>query len=198
VAPERRSLPWFQQVLARVTGIVPLESFELRGIPVFVENPKRLVATEAAVERLDESLALIERYQPWRLAHLRRDLKQIRVMRYACRGAYFPSERACMVELTFLGRRDIGAETVASTIIHEGLHARCHRMCDPSLPRDLAREERLCRRAELEFGQALPPEIAAPVVERALASLALADEDVAPAIDWREAQRRIDEIDSRQ
>jgi hypothetical protein len=33
------------------------------------------------------------------------------------------------------------------------------------------------------------------VVERALASLALVDEEVAPAIDWREAQRRTDAVD---
>ena len=207
VAPEKRPLSWLQQTLAKVTGIEPLEIFDLRGIPVLVENPKRLVPTEAAIERLDEALALIERHQPWRLAHLRRDLRQIRVMRYACRGAFFPAERACMVELTFLGRRDIGAETVASTIIHEGMHARVHAFGSSMLgvgsiiqhptPNSRAREERLCRRAELEFGQSLPPEIAAPVVERALASLALEDEDVAPEIDWREAQRRIDDIDSR-
>ena len=208
MAPERRPLPWLQQLIARVAGIEPLEIFELRGIPVLVENPRKLVPTDAAIERLDDALALIERHQPWRLAHLQRDLKQIRVMRYACRGAFFPEHRACMVELTFLGRRDIGAETVASTIIHEGIHARVHAMGSGMLALGptaqspehhalRAREERICRRAELEFGQSLPPEIAGPVIERAAASLALADEDVAPEIDWNEAQRRIDEVDSR-
>ena len=102
-----------------------------------------------------------------------------------------------MVELTFLARRDIGPATVASTIVHEGMHARCDRFCDPDVPRDLAREERICRRSELEFGQALPEEIGAPVVERAQASLALADEDVAPDIDWNEAMRRVQSIDDR-
>jgi len=61
--------------------------------------------------------------------------------------------------------------------------------------RDRAREERLCRRAELEFGLALGPALGAPVVERALASLQLSDTDVAPVVDWGEAQRRIDEVD---
>ena len=187
-------MAWLDNLFQRLTN---QEVFRVRGITTVVANPKQLVPTAAAIERLDEALGLIEKYQPWRLAHLRRDLKHITVMRYACRGAYFPDQRACMVELTFLGRRDIGAETVASTIVHEGIHARCHRMCDPQLPRDRAREERLCRRAELEFGQSLPPDIAGPVVERAMASLALADDDVAPEIDWSEAQRRIDDIDSR-
>lgn len=146
---------------------------------------------------MNDSLALIEQYQPWRLRHLRRDLLAIRVQRYPCRGAYFGGERICMVELTFLARRDIGAETVASTIVHEGIHARCDLFCEPGAPRDRAREERLCRRAELEFGQALPLEIGAAVVDRAQASLALADEDVAPDIDWNEAMRRVADADKR-
>jgi len=57
------------------------------------------------------------------------------------------------------------------------------------------REERICRRAELEFGLALPPELGAPVVERARQSLELADEDVAPVIDWAEALRRQNAVD---
>jgi hypothetical protein len=61
--------------------------------------------------------------------------------------------------------------------------------------RDRAREERLCRRAELEFGESLPSELGAPVIQRAVESLALADQEVAPAIDWSEALRRQDEID---
>jgi hypothetical protein len=61
--------------------------------------------------------------------------------------------------------------------------------------RDAAREERICRRAELDFGLSLPLELGAPVVERARASLELSDEDVAPEIDWAEAQRRQNAID---
>jgi hypothetical protein len=61
--------------------------------------------------------------------------------------------------------------------------------------RDAAREERLCRRAELEFGLSLPPTLGAPVVERAAASLTLADADVAPAIDWNEALARQAAVD---
>jgi hypothetical protein len=75
------------------------------------------------------------------------------------------------------------------------MHARVDRMGVSPYARDRAREERLCRRAELEFGQSLPPELGAPVVERAVESLALADHDVAPAIDWDEALRRQNEID---
>ncbi len=171
------------------------ERYEVRGIAVDVENTRPDIATADVLERLDEALALIETYQPWRLAHLRRDLARIRVARFACRGAFFADDRTCLTELTFLARRDITAAPVASSILHEGMHARVHAM---GVRRDavgLAREERLCRRVELEFGQALPPALGAPVVERALATLQMADADVAPSIDWNVAASRIDAVD---
>ena len=181
-----------QQWLGGKLGIL----HQIRRFTVVVDNTRPDIATPDVLERLDESLELIERYQPWRLRHLQRDLKQIRVVRYPCRGAYFPGERACMVELTFLARRDIGPATVASTIIHEGMHARVHRCGVRDEARDRAHEERICRRAELEFGRSLPPDIGAPVVQRALDSLALDDMDVAPDIDWVEAMRRQTAIDA--
>lgn len=171
-----------------------VEAYDVRGFTVYVNNTRADIQTQDVLERLDESLALIEATQPWRLAHLRRDLDHFIVMRYACRGAFFPQERACMTELTFLARRDITAAPVASSILHEGMHARVHAMCLQS--RDIAREERLCRRVELEFGLALPTALGAPVVERAAASLELADEEVAPTVDWAEAQRRIQAVDA--
>ena len=167
----------------------------LHGIRVVVDNSRPDIATSDVLERLDEALALIARHQPWRLRHLQRDLDEIRVVRFPCRGAWIPGEGACVTELTFLNRRDITAAPVASSIIHEGMHARVDRMGVNRYGRDRAREERLCRRAELEFGQSLSPELGAPVIQRAVESLALADQEVAPAIDWNEALRRQDEID---
>lgn len=169
----------------------------LQGIRVVVDNTRPDIQTPDVIERLDEALALIERYQPWRLRHLQRDLDEIRVVRFPCRGAWIPDEGACVTELTFLNRRDITAAPVASSIVHEGIHARVDRMGVSRYARDRAREERLCRRAELEFGQSLPPDLGAPVVQRALESLALADQEVAPSIDWNEALRRQNEIDRR-
>jgi hypothetical protein len=166
------------------------ERFAIRGVTVTVLNSRPDITTETVVERLDEALGLIEQYQPWRLAHLRRDLTEIRVERFACRGAFIPDERVCITELTFLARRDITAAPVASSILHEGVHARVHAMGVSPINRDRAREERLCRRAELSFGESLPSELGVPVIERALASLQLDDESVAPTIDWAEAARR--------
>jgi hypothetical protein len=172
------------------------ELHHIRGFRVVVENSRPDIETSAVLTRLDEAIGLIEQYQPWRLAHLRHDLTQFWVVRYPCRGAFFPQTRTCMTELTFLARTDITAAPVASSIVHEGIHARVHAMGVRPEGRDSAREERLCRRAELDFGLALPPELGAPVIERAVASLELSDQDVAPVIDWAEAQRRQNAIDS--
>jgi hypothetical protein len=169
---------------------------ELHGFRVVVENGRPDISTDAVLARLDEALALIETHQPWRLRHLRRDLEQIAVVRFPCRGAYLPAQRTCITELTFLARRDISAAPVASSIVHEGMHARAHNMGVRPETRDLAHEERICRRAELDFGLALPPQLGAPVIERARASLELPDEDVAPAVDWSEALRRQAAIDA--
>ena len=192
----------FREFMARLLGSEPASPrdaeqavFQVRGIRVVVQNTRPDIATSDVIERLDEALGLIERYQPWRLRHLQRDVDRIRVVRYPCRGAYLPDERSCMTELTFLARRDISAAPVASSILHEGIHARVDRMGVRREGRDRAREERLCRRAELDFGRALPPELGAPVVERAQESLALADEEVAPVVDWTVAMKRASDVD---
>jgi hypothetical protein len=179
--------------VAPVGGSV--ETHEIRGFRVLVENTRPDISTDEVLARLDDSLGLIERYQPWRLRHLERDLKQFLVARFPCRGAYFPDERTCMTELTFLARRDISPATVASSIVHEGIHARIDLMGVKREDRDRAKEERLCRRAELEFGRALPAELGRPVIERALGTLSLADEEVAPEIDWNEAFDRQHTVD---
>ncbi|MFN9216068.1 MAG: hypothetical protein ACK53A_16320 [Gemmatimonadota bacterium] len=71
-----------------------------------------------------EALALIAAVHPWRLVHLRRDVTEIRVIRFPCRGAYLRDVRAIVCELGFLGRRDLTAAPVAASLLHEGVHAR--------------------------------------------------------------------------
>src|SRR5215213_9863683 len=133
--------------LDRQLGRTPTDQRVVRGFQVVVENSRPDIETSAVVKRLDEALELIERYQPWRLRHLRRDLERFWIVRWPCRGAYFPQTRTCMTELTFLARTDITAAPVASSIVHEGIHARVHAMGVDGETRDMAREERLCRRA---------------------------------------------------
>jgi hypothetical protein len=60
---------------------------------------------------------------------------------------------------------------------------------------DRARQERFCRRAEIEFGQLVPG--GDKVVERAVSTLAQSDDDVAPVYDPVIAAQRIAEVDRR-
>jgi hypothetical protein len=167
----------------------------VRGIPVVVNNTRPDVDTSEVIARLDRTLALIEQYVPHHFRHLKRDFAYIVVERFACRGAYFHQQRACLVELTFTVNPGFSDAEVAATILHEAMHARLHRLGFPLEMEDRARQERFCRRAEIEFGQLVPS--GDRVVARANATLLASDEDVAPVIDPRLAAQRIAEVDRR-
>ena len=193
----------FSSLRARVSGWLAnhiSQQHYVRGFLVVVDNSRADIETSAVLERLDEALALLERYEPRRVRHLQQDLGQILVARYPCRGAYMAESRTCLTELTFLARRDISAAVVASSILHEGTHARVaqfrRRVGGSAREEDRAREERLCRRAEIAFGEALPSGLGAAVVQRARDSLAMDDVGVAPVIDWTVARERINEADN--
>jgi hypothetical protein len=162
------------------------------GLRVVVLNTRPDIATPFVLSRLAAAVSLIEQYQPWRLRHLRRDVTQIRVAAFPSRGAYIAADRTVLTELSFLAREaEFTPAQIASSILHEGVHARVHQMAVhlgfDLARRDMAREERLCRRAEVAFGRALPDALGAPVVARAADALALGDDGVAPEVDWQEA-----------
>ncbi len=171
----------------------PPERLAVRGFPVTIHNSRPDIRTEDVTRRVAAALDLIARYAPGRYHRLRQDLSGFVVKRFACRGAFFPDTRECLVELTFTVNPRHGLPEIAASIIHEGTHARVAAMCGALPSEARAREERLCRRAELEFGLAVPD--GEVVVQRARASLALDDMDVAPAVDWAEAARRVAEVD---
>jgi hypothetical protein len=165
------------------------------GIRVVINNTRPDIDSNDALARLDRTLALIERFVPHHFRHLQRDFAYILVERFACRGAYFHEQRACLVELTFSVNPNFSDAEVAATILHEAMHARLHQFGFPLEMDDRARQERFCRRAEIEFGHLVPG--GERVVERAATTLAGSDEDVAPVIDPRLAAKRIEEVDRR-
>ncbi|MDQ3950257.1 MAG: hypothetical protein M3282_07910, partial [Gemmatimonadota bacterium] len=97
----------------------PTVSRMVRGIRVDVVNTRPDIDTGQVFRRADAVIALVERYQPWRVSHLRRDLAMILVKRFACRGAYFPDIRACLLELTFMANPSFSDAQVAATLVHE-------------------------------------------------------------------------------
>lgn len=183
----------------RITAMRALQGWatekrSLRGIPVTLINTRPDIDSELVFRRLDTALGLIEQYQPRTFAQISQDFASIRVVRYPCRAAFYPDSRTCLVELTFTVNPDFTEAQVASSIVHEGMHARVHAMGE-SDPAQRPDEERMCRQAELEFGMAIPNGEA--IVQRALESLSLDDESVAPVIDWQQAQQAIAHADSR-
>lgn len=174
--------------------LVPaLADLEVRGIRVVVNNTRPDIDTADVLARLDRTLALIEHYVPHHFRHLKRDFAYIVVQRFACRGAYFHEQRACLVELTFTVNPEFSDAEVAATILHEAMHARLHQLGFPLEMEDRARQERFCRRAEIEFGLLVPN--GERVVERAQWTTDQSDEDVAPVIDPNLAAQRIAEVD---
>lgn len=165
----------------------------VRGVDVMVYNTRPDIDAGQVLVRLAAALDLIDRYTPHYGRHLRRDLSGFLVQRYPCRGAYFFETRQCLVELTFCVHPTISEPEIAATILHEAMHARLHTLGFPAEMEDRARQERFCRRAEIEFGRLVPE--GAPVVARAVQTLQLEDAEVAPEIDWRMARQRMDQAD---
>jgi len=166
---------------------------DVRGIPDVIDNTRPDIDTTDVIARLERTLELIERFVPHHFRHLKRDFAYIVVQRFACRGAYFHEQRACLVELTFTVNPDFSDAEVAATILHEAMHARLHQLGFPLEMEDRARQERFCRRAEIEFGLLVP--YGDRVVQRAQWSADQSDEDVAPVIDPELAAQRIAEVD---
>jgi hypothetical protein len=169
------------------------EEYQIHGLPVRILNTRPDIQTDQVLQRLTAALDLVASYAPRTYRRLRTDVAGLVVERFACRGAFLPASRECLVELTFTVNPHHTLPEIAASIVHEATHARVAHWCGTLPPEFRPREERLCRRAELAFGLALPD--GATVVERAQASLALDEHDVAPTVDWREAARRIAEVD---
>ena len=166
----------------------------VHGLPVRIINTRPDIETDEVILRLTAALDLIATYAPRRYRRLRSDLAGFVVQRFACRGAFFPESRECLVELTFTVNPRHGLPEIAASIVHEATHARVARTCRTRSPEQHAREERLCRRAELELGLALSD--GDVVVQRALESLAFGDREVAPVVVWAEAARRVAQVDA--
>jgi hypothetical protein len=191
----RRLLDRLSERLTR-RGEAPLaQQRVVHGLSVRVVNTRPDIQTDQVIQRLTAALDLIATYAPRRYRRLRKDFAGVVVQRFACRGAFFPESRECLVELTFTVSPDHALPEIAASIVHEATHARVARMCRTRSADQHAREERLCRRAELELGLALPD--GGVVLQRARASLALGDREVAPDVDWTEAARRVAEADVR-
>ena len=185
---------WWRDAVDRAKELISTDTQVIRGVTVTVHNTRPDIDTERVYQKLDGALGVIERHQPHRLRRFRHDVRGIVVKRFACRAAFFGTTRECLIELTFAGEGKFSDAQVAASIVHEGVHARLLTMGLSGHPGCEAREERLCRKAELELGLSVPDGQA--VIERALATMTLDDVEVAPNVDWRVAEQRVAEADA--
>jgi hypothetical protein len=154
------------------------------GIPMWITTNGAHGSHDELFARVGAALDLIAAHQPWRLARIRRDVRRIWAHRQpSFRASYRHDAGACVLDTYFVMNHP--AEAVAASIAHEAVHARIARL--PIVRQDRAREERLCRRAEVSLGHALPN--GAAVVARAHAARIASDDEVAPPVDWEEVAR---------
>ncbi len=159
------------------------------GVPVWFLNERADIDNAELESRFGEALALIGRHMPHHLRRLRTDVRCIWVKRWPNRGVFFHDTRIMVIDTTFVVNPTFTRAQVAATILHEGVHARVTAMRVNRRYTSMADEERLCRRAEIAFGELAPG--GAPVVARALEILGMSDTEVAPGIDIVQAEAKL-------
>ena len=162
------------------------------GVEVWFLNERADIDDAQLEARFAEALALIGRYMPRHLRRLRRDVQCIWVKRWPNRGVFFHDTRIMVIDTTFVVNPTFTRAQVAATILHEGVHARITAMRVDRRRTNIADEERMCRRAEITFGEQAPG--GAPVVARAREILGLTDAEVAPGIDLTVADAKLREL----
>lgn len=112
--------------------------------------------TDEQLDRIDESLGLIERVQPIRFRQIVRDLRCVWVRGLSGkRGEYNHTVRACSIaESAFEGHYN-RPEEIALIIIHEATHARLTRLGIDYDEAIRSRVEAICHRRELSFAKLL-------------------------------------------
>jgi len=155
---------------------------EIQEILVVVSGATAEWPEPLLLEKMESALGLVAAHQPMRLNRLRKDLERIHVHPLMThRASFIRASRTCNLDAFFVAT--FPPAMIASSVVHEGMHAR---ITAAGIRLPPAREERACRRAELRLGRAMQDRT---VIDRATAALALPDEDVAPGIDWGETRR---------
>jgi hypothetical protein len=162
------------------------------GVNVWFLNERADIDDAQLVARFGEALALIGKHMPHHLRRLRRDVTAIWVKRWPNRGVFFHDTRLMVIDTTFVVNPTFTLAQVAATILHEGVHARITAMRVNRRYTNMADEERMCRRAEIRFGELAPG--GAPVVARAMEILGMSDAEVAPGIDLAVADAKLREL----
>jgi hypothetical protein len=108
--------------------------------------------------KVEEALLLIKTYAPVRFGRLQQDVGCIFAMGsrdWTC-GTWREELRMCELDNDYVLSTDTTAVDVASTIVHEAMHARLRRWGFGYEEQHRARIERICFKAERAFAHRLP------------------------------------------
>jgi hypothetical protein len=110
--------------------------------------------SEVLFGKVRTALGIISRSDPRRFKRLQQDVRRILLLDAGeAAGMYWHELRACVLDLSYI--REFPPEYIASTLVHEGTHARLRRRFryPPQLRK---RIEALCISQEIRFASRLP------------------------------------------
>ncbi|HWK90325.1 MAG TPA: hypothetical protein VNP72_10025 [Longimicrobium sp.] len=183
--PPRRAQGWAERAEVRLRE-ARTERRELHGLRVSVVRDETYTDAAPLWAKVGEALDLVAAHRPVWIRSMRRLGVETVVERTPGTRARLVEGKTSILDAYFVA--EFLPAQIASSIVHEATHARVRSRGIPNQPATIAREERLCRASELRLGRAM---LAAgvpgadAVLARAEESLALPDEQVAPAVDWR-------------
>jgi hypothetical protein len=176
---------WLGRVGARTINALT-EHRERHGIAMSMYIEAAPLSEADLWPRLEQALDLIAAHRSIWLERMRRAEVSVHVRRIPGLRARLQDGRFAILDPYLLA--DFEPAQIAASVVHEAMHAEMQaRGLSGQMTR--AREERICRRAELRLGRALTAASvpgAEAVIERAAAALEGTDDEVAPQIDRNE------------
>lgn len=147
-----RPAAWYDRLVAREDNWEDCE-----GVPLAIGSLKDEPAFR---QQIAAALQLIARHSPADFARLQHLMRGIVVARlYGALAEWRKALDVCIVSTRFLRRETTSSAVVASTIVHELMHARLDALGFGYGETHRARVEHICFRASRRFLERLPPSL---------------------------------------
>jgi hypothetical protein len=159
----------------------------LHGLPVSILHNSVECERENLWSNLTAALEVIAEFKPIWISRMRVHGVKIRVQSTPGTRAKLLPGPTTVLDCYFVGSHR--PAQIASSIVHEATHARIRAAGIPFVRETLAKEERICRRAEFRFGRALlegGQEGADLVLGRVEPFLTAPDDEIAVFVDPRD------------
>ena len=108
-------------------------------------------------QKLQAALALLSQHSPRHLDDFRRDVRGVLITALPSLALYSRPTRLCILDCDEVCRDDMTSSLLAGVLVHEGMHARLHRLgFEIRSLADANRHEHICLKAELLLATRLP------------------------------------------